>query len=68
MEIEIQNMTCRHCAVTITKAILSTDSRAKINVDLSTKAVRIEGVRNEIDLVSAIVDAGYNPSSIVSYL
>jgi len=69
MDFEISNMTCGHCAAAVTKAILSNDARAKIHIDLSTKAVWIEGVRDDdLDVVAAIVDAGYNPSSHVRYL
>ena len=59
---EVNDMTCGHCVSTITKAVKSTDTNAKVSFDLATHRVVIEP--NEADpaeLRAAIQDAGYTP-------
>jgi copper chaperone len=58
----VEDMSCGHCASTITKAVRSIDSGAKVDVDLSQHLVRIEPTEAAAnELQNAIAEAGYAP-------
>ncbi|SCK43455.1 copper chaperone [Variovorax sp. HW608] len=58
----VEDMSCGHCASTITKAVRLVDSGAKVDVDLSQHLVRIEPTEAAVDeLQNAIAEAGYTP-------
>jgi copper chaperone len=58
-QLEVQNMTCGHCAATVSKAVKALDSQATVNVDLVAKTVAVDS-SVPLDIVrSAIVEAGY---------
>jgi copper chaperone len=58
-QLEVQNMTCGHCAATVTKAVKAVDSEATVNVDLAAKTVAVSS-SVPLDVVrSVIVEAGY---------
>lgn len=59
--IEVEGMTCGHCAATVKKAIAAVDPAAKVDVDLPSREVRIEGDADPSALRKAIEDAGYRP-------
>jgi copper chaperone len=63
----VDDMTCGHCASTITKAVRSVDSGAKVDVDLSQHLVRIEptGVAAN-ELLNVIAEAGYTPVQVAA--
>lgn len=59
---EVKDMTCGHCAATITKAIEATDQGAKLNIDLARHLVMIEPSQADANgLRAAIAEAGYTP-------
>lgn len=59
---EVKDMTCGHCASTITKALKSLDQNARVTVDLPRHLVTIEPTdANPTELQQAIADAGYTP-------
>jgi copper chaperone len=63
----VEDMTCGHCASTITKAVRSVDSGAKVDVDLAQHLVRIEptgAAANE--LLNVIAEAGYTPVQVAA--
>jgi len=58
----VDDMTCGHCASTITKAIRAVDAGAKIEVDIGQKLVRVVPTESDADALSdAIKEAGYTP-------
>jgi copper chaperone len=58
-QLEVQNMTCGHCAATVSKAVKALDSEATVNVDLAAKTVAVN-TSVPLDVVrSVIVEAGY---------
>lgn len=58
----VDDMTCGHCASTITKAIKATDKDAKVTIDLAQHVVMVEPTESDAqDLSDAITDAGYTP-------
>ena len=59
---EVRDMTCGHCASTITKAVRSVDRQAKVEIDLAAYRVRVEPTEADAQEVKeAIADAGYTP-------
>lgn len=59
---DVQDMTCGHCVSVVTTAIKTQDDAAQIEIDLESKAVRIESVKPRQVFVDAIIEAGYTPS------
>ncbi len=59
---EVQDMTCGHCASTITRAVTEVDQDAKVAVDLSRRLVTVESAKADAaTLGQAIAQAGYTP-------
>ena len=62
---EVKDMTCGHCASTITKAVISADHAAKVQIDLASHRVTIEPVSADAtSLRDAITQAGYTPVAV----
>lgn len=59
---EVKDMTCGHCARTITQAIEACDAAARVQIDLTSHRVAIEpGRAAAAQLLGAIEEAGYTP-------
>lgn len=59
---QVQDMTCGHCAATITQAVREVDEHARVQVDLAQHRVTLEGTQAPPDaLQAAISRAGYTP-------
>lgn len=55
-------MTCGHCVSAITKAVQGVDANVSVNVDLSTRLVKILGASASAEaFAQAIRDEGYSP-------
>lgn len=61
IEFKVNDMTCGHCASTITKAVKEVDAAARCEIDLAAKKVRIRSERDAADFQAAIDEAGYTP-------
>jgi copper chaperone len=61
MELEVNDMTCGHCAGVITKAVKGVDARANVDIDVAAKTVRIESALDAEGFLTAIRDSGYTP-------
>ena len=62
---EVNDMTCGHCASTITKAVKETDRAAKVQIDLAVHRVEIEPASaGAAELAEAIKEAGYTPVAV----
>jgi copper chaperone len=62
---EVKDMTCGHCASTITKAVKACDREAKVVIDLGQHLVTVEpGEADVQELVEAIQEAGYTPTQV----
>lgn len=59
VEIQVERMTCGGCASRVTKAVLSLDEDAKVEVDLKSKLVRVTSTSEATELVKVISGAGY---------
>jgi len=61
----VDDMTCGHCASTITKAVRAVDAGAKVEVDLAQQLVTVEPTEADAaELAEAITAAGYTPMSV----
>jgi len=59
--LRVQNMNCGGCANTIKKTIQQIDALALIDVELSTKTLRVNSTMSEVAIIQAISDAGFQP-------
>lgn len=60
MKVEVTNMTCGHCKMTIEKA-LNQNGFDKVEIDLATKIVDIDlKGRNEQEVLDIIAAKGYD--------
>lgn len=57
----VDDMTCGHCARTITGAVLAAYPAAKVDIDLSAKRVSIENAGDRAAVASVIAAEGYSP-------
>lgn len=62
IEFTVQDMTCGHCASTITKAVKGVDAGGKVEIDLAAHRVRIESGHEASEFREAIEEAGYTPT------
>ena len=61
LEFHVEDMTCGHCASTITKAVKAVDANAVLNIDVRSHIVQIESATDAGKFDAAIRDAGYTP-------
>jgi copper chaperone len=61
LELDIQDMTCGHCASTITRAVKDVDAGAQLDIDLGKHRVTIESAKAAEEFLAAIREAGYTP-------
>jgi copper chaperone len=58
----VDDMTCGHCATTITRAVRAVDAGANVQVDLARHLVTVEPTgAYAAELAEAITEAGYTP-------
>jgi copper chaperone len=61
MKFHIDNMACGGCAQSVTKAIQTVDPRAKVDIDLATKAVTVTSNATEPAITATLEKVGYPP-------
>lgn len=61
IEFTVGDMSCGHCASSITRAVKEVDAAARCEVDLGAKRVRIESDHPAAEFQAAIDEAGYTP-------
>ena len=64
IEFQVNDMTCGHCVGAITQAVAAVDASAKVEIDLPTHRVKINGSDDVAAMQAAIVEAGYTPTRI----
>jgi copper chaperone len=57
----VQDMTCGHCAATITEAVKAVDPAGRVEIDLATKRVRVDSAMSAERIAAAIRKAGFTP-------
>lgn len=60
-QFSVGDMTCGHCASTITKAVKSADAKATVEVRLREKRVAVASQLSQEEIAAAISEAGYTP-------
>lgn len=61
----VDDMTCSHCAQTITRAINAVDGHSKVDIDVDRKLVRIEADASAAERFrAAIATAGFTPVGV----
>jgi copper chaperone len=61
----VDDMSCSHCAQTITRAINAVDGRSKVDIDVDRKLVRIEADSASTERMrAAIAGAGFTPVAL----
>ncbi len=60
-ELHVPDMTCGHCASTISKAVRELDPAARLDFSLGEHRVRIASSATRESLREAIAEAGYTP-------
>ena len=59
---QVNDMTCSHCASTITKAVKMADRDATVRIDLAAHQVEIQLAQaSAAEMGDAIREAGYTP-------
>jgi copper chaperone len=61
IEFTVNDMTCGHCASTITRAVKDVDAASRCEIDLGQHKVRIESAHAAAEFKAAIEEAGYTP-------
>lgn len=63
-ELRVEGMKCGGCAGRVTKAVQSVDSRAKVDIDLQDKVVRVD-TGSDMNIVMAAINAAGYPTTVV---
>ncbi len=61
-QFHLPDMTCGHCAATVTKTLLALDSEAQVNIDRPARQVQISTSANREALVAALSEEGFPPA------
>jgi copper chaperone len=62
---EVKDMTCAHCASTITRAVKAVDATARVEIELNLQRVTVESsTADDEELSQAIKEAGYTPVAV----
>ncbi|WP_082151645.1 heavy-metal-associated domain-containing protein [Caenimonas sp. SL110] len=61
---QVNDMTCGHCASAITRAIAGIDDKARLDIRIQEKLVRVSSTASTAELAQAIQEAGYTPREI----
>jgi copper chaperone len=62
-QFNVPDMTCGHCVSTITKALKSEDPKAKVEISLAERLVKVDSTLSREDIAQRIAEAGYTPSA-----
>ncbi len=62
IEFKLPDMSCGHCVGAVTKAVKALDANATVDINLETKAVRIQSVATQPAIAIALTEAGYAPA------
>jgi copper chaperone len=62
IEFTLPDMTCGHCAMTVTATVQQLDPAAQLQIDLPTHKVVIESTQTAQALAAALAQEGYPPA------
>jgi copper chaperone len=63
IEFTVNDMTCGHCAATITAAVKAIDPSGHCEIDIAARRIRIETAFSPERVAAAITKAGFSPVS-----
>ena len=63
-QFSVPDMTCGHCASTITKAVKAEDPQAKVEISLAEHLVKIDSALPRDEIEQRILEAGYTPRGV----
>ncbi len=66
IELTVKDMTCNHCVSVVTKAVMSVDPNATVNVDLPSKRVQVDSASGVGAFTKALEEAGYPASPVAA--
>ncbi len=61
LKVEVPEMTCKHCVMTVKKAVETLDGVKEVSIDLKSKGVLVSGKVKVESVVKAIKETGYTP-------
>lgn len=62
--LSVSGMTCGGCASTVTRILSRVPGVAEATVDLETGRATVKGKANPVDLIAAVMAAGYGAKAI----
>jgi copper chaperone len=62
IELTLPDMSCGHCASTVTQTCKLVDPAARVEVDVNAKSVKIASSEDREDFSQALTEAGYPPA------
>lgn len=62
IQFQLPDMSCAHCAGTVSKTLKQVDPSCSIDIDLSTRTVNVQSTEDPKELAQALGDAGYPPA------
>jgi copper chaperone len=62
IEFTVKDMTCGHCAATITEAVKAVDPAGRLEIDLEARRVRVDSAMSAERFAAAISRAGFSPA------
>lgn len=57
--LKVKDMSCGHCAATIEKTVKGVDADARVEINLASKTVHVDGAADTAAIVAALDEAGY---------
>lgn len=63
IEFHLPDMTCGHCAGTVTRALKQADPACEVRIDLGARTVQVRGVDDRDRLAETLAEAGYPPAA-----
>ncbi len=62
---QVSDMTCGHCAGTITRAVADVDKSAQVEIQIPRRLVRVSSTASAAQLAEAIQNAGYTARQVL---
>lgn len=56
LELNVEGMSCNHCKMAVTKKLMNEENIDKVEVDLDSGAVKIEGSNLDKNTISSLID------------
>ncbi|KFC75703.1 Heavy metal transport/detoxification protein [Bosea sp. LC85] len=66
LSFRVEDMTCGHCAGTITKAIEASLPGTRVQADPASKLVSVQGSSDRAAIAAIVTAAGYTPQPVTA--